>query len=248
MTAERGRLPERHLPLPGTYNVRDLGGYPTSDGRVTRWRTFFRADSLHRLTPEAQTALLDHGVRSIIDLRRSDELHAAPNVFARSTTIRYHHLSLLVDAVLPPVEPQPLCDTYRHLLDERQEQIGAALRTLTTPWTLPAVVHCTAGKDRTGLIVALVLGLVGVPDETIVADYALSAAYLQGPFVEETRQRALARGYTWEQYLPLTRCPPEFMRTTLQHVQERYGGMAAYARTIGLTREHLDYLRQTLVE
>jgi protein-tyrosine phosphatase len=247
MTSERQRIPDRHLPLPGTYNVRDLGGYQTRDGRVTRWRTFLRADSLHRLTPEAQTMLLDHGVRSIIDLRRSDELHVAPNVFARSTAIRYHHLSLLIDAPPGPGELRSLCETYRHMLDERQEQICAALRTLATPGTLPAVVHCTAGKDRTGLIVALVLGLAGVPEETIVADYALSARYLEGPFLEETRQRALARGFTWEQYLPLTQCPPEFMRTTLQHLQERYGSIAAYARAIGLACQQIDNLRQTLV-
>jgi protein-tyrosine phosphatase len=227
--------------------VRDLGGYRTRDGRITRWRTFFRADSLHRLPPAAQTTLLDHGVRSILDLRRSDELQTAPNVFATSATVSYHHLSLLVDHPPQPGDPRPLCETYLHMLDERQEQIGTALGTLATPGNLPAVVHCTAGKDRTGLIVALVLGLIGVPDETIVEDYALSARHLTGAFLEETRQRILRRGYTWEQYLPLLQCPPEFMHATLQHLRARYGGMEAYSRTVGLGREHLDYLRENLL-
>lgn len=240
-------MPDRHLLLAGTYNVRDVGGYRTRDGRSLRWRTLFRADSLHRLPLDAQTALLGHGIRSVIDLRRSDELQAAPNVFASSTTVRYHHCSLLVDTPPQPGVPQPLVETYRHMLDARQSQIREILELLVTPGRLPAVVHCTAGKDRTGLIVALVLGLVGVSDETIVADYALSATCLGDPYLEETRQRALARGYTWEQYLPLVQCPPEFMQTTLQYIQERYGGIDAYTRTIGLTPEHIDRLRDMLV-
>jgi protein-tyrosine phosphatase len=239
--------PSRHLRLTGTYNVRDLGGYRTHQGRTTRWHTCFRADSLHRLPPEAQTTLLDHGVRTVIDLRRSDELQAAPNVFASAASVTYCHVSLLADTPPGPGDLQPLVDTYLHMLDQRQAQICEILRVLAAPGNLPAVVHCTAGKDRTGLIVALVLGLAGVPEETIIADYALSAQYLVGPFLEETRQRALARGYTWEQYQPLVQCPPEFMHTTLQHLKERYGSIEAYTRTIGLDRAQIDSLRDTLV-
>jgi protein-tyrosine phosphatase len=238
---------QRHLALPGTYNMRDVGGYRTRNGRTTRWRTFWRADSLHRLPPETQAALLAHGVRTVLDLRRSDELRAAPNVFAASPAVAYRHLSLLVDTPPVPGIPQPLVDTYRRLLDERQAQICETLRILAAPGGLPAVVHCTAGKDRTGLITALVLGLAGVPEETIVEDYALSARYLVGPFLEEIRQRALARGYTWEQYQPLVRCPPEFMRAILQYLTKRYGGIEAYAHTIGFGPEQIAQLRDALL-
>jgi len=239
--------PGRHLPLPGTYNVRDIGGYRSRDGRTIQWRTFWRADSLHRLPLEAQVTLLDYGVRTVIDLRRSDELQAAPNVFAASTAVTYCHLSLQVDAPLVPGTPRLLVDTYRHMLDERQEQIRETLQVLAAPGGLPAVVHCTAGKDRTGLIAALVLGLAGVPEDTIVEDYALSSRYLVGPFLEETRQRALRRGYTWEQYEPLVRCPPEFMYATLQHLKERYGSIEAYARTIGLGPEQITRFQNLLL-
>src|SRR5436309_6252589 len=166
----------RHLNLEGTYNLRDTGGYRTLDGRAIRWRTFLRSDSLHRLPPVAQTILMGYGVRTVLDLRRSDELHMAPNVFVGSSDVAYHNVSLLTDT--PPVRqqaPRPLVDTYRLILDQRQEQLRQALATLAAPGGLPAVVHCTAGKDRTGLIVALVLGLAGVPTTTIVEDYALSA-------------------------------------------------------------------------
>lgn len=247
MQSTESHEPARHLPLAGTYNVRDIGGYATHAGRTIRWRTCFRADSLHRLEPEAQKTLLDHGVRTVIDLRRSDEIEAAPNVFAGSSSVTYRHLSLLVDTPPTPGVPRPLVETYRHILNARQAQIGEIFHLLAAPGALPAVLHCTAGKDRTGIIVALVLALVGVPTTTIIEDYALSARYLVGPFREETRQRALQRGYVWEQYEPLLGCPPEYMRTILQHVDETHGGIEAYTRSIGCSDELMTCLREALV-
>ena len=82
----------RHLGLAGTYNLRDTGGYRTLDGRTTRWRTFLRSDSLHRLPHLARTTLLNYGVRPVLDLRRSDKLHAAPTVFVGSSDVVYHHI------------------------------------------------------------------------------------------------------------------------------------------------------------
>lgn len=247
MHAEANPLAHRHLPLAGTYNVRDIGGYRTNDGRETRWRRFFRADSLHRLTVEAQNTLLGHGLLTVIDLRRSDELEAAPNVFAGSNRITYRHLSLLMDIRPTPGTPRPLVETYRTILDERQEQVGEVIRFLAAPDSFPAVIHCTAGKDRTGLIVALILGLAGVPEATIIEDYALTAHYLNGAFLDEIRQRALSRGYSWSQYEPLVQCPPEFMHTTLQHVSKRYGGIEPYVRSIGLQADEIEALRHAIV-
>lgn len=239
--------PTRHLPLTGTYNVRDIGGYTTLAGRTVRWRTCFRADSLHRLEPEAQQALIDHGIRTVIDLRRSDEAEAAPNVFATSSCITYRRLSLLVDAPPKPGVPRPLVETYRHILDERQEQVSDILHMLAAPGGMPAVIHCTAGKDRTGVIVALILALIGVPPATIIADYALSSRYLVGPFIEEMRQRASKRGYTWEQYEPLMGCPPEYMQTVLHHLDETHGGVETYTRSIGCSDELIASLRTVLL-
>jgi protein-tyrosine phosphatase len=239
----------RHLNLEGTYNLRDMGGYPTLDGRAIRWRTFFRSDSLHRLPPVAQTTLIGYGVRTVLDLRRSDEVQVAPNVFAGSPAMAYHHVSLLMDT--PPIRrqaPRPLTDTYRVILDQRQEQLHQALATLAAPDGLPAVVHCTAGKDRTGLIVALVLGLAGVSAATIVEDYALSAQYLVGTYLEEARQRAEKNGVSWEWFQHQVICPPEFMHTTLQYLDERYGGIAAYVHAIGLSDTQCIRLQEALVE
>ena len=239
----------RHLGLAGTYNLRDTGGYRTMDGRTTRWRTFFRSDSLHRVPPMAQTTLLNYGVRTVIDLRRSDELHGAPNVFANSSEVVYHHLSLLADSRPErKVAPRALPDIYRLILEQRQEQLRQTLATLAAPGGLPAIVHCTAGKDRTGLIVALLLGLVGVPAATIIADYALSSQYLVGTYLEEARQRAAHNDIPWEWFQHQVICPPEFMHTTLQYLDERHGGIVAYVRRIGLSQEQCERLQHALVE
>ena len=240
--------PRRHLPLEGTHNVRDLGGYVTHDNRVTRWHRLFRSDSLHRLPSTAQAELLSHGVRTVIDLRRTDEVQAAPNVFATADRVRYHHVSLLNDT--PPVAdgpPQPLVTMYQRILDERQAQVREVLSALAVPEGVPAIFHCTAGKDRTGLISALALGIAGVPADTIIADYALTSTHLGEEFFEETRQRVLQRGRSWEEYQPLLGCPPEYMRTTLAYVETTYGGIEAYVRAIGLSSEEMAQLCTALV-
>jgi protein-tyrosine phosphatase len=201
------------------------------------------------LPSTAQTELFNHGVRTVIDLRRTDEVRAAPNVFATAKQVRYRHVSLLNDA--PPATdrpPQPLVTIYQRILDERQAQVREVLSTLAAPGGIPAIFHCTAGKDRTGLISALALGIAGVPSETIVADYALTATYLGESFFAETRQRVLQRGQSWEAYRPLLGSRPEYMQTTLSYIDTRYGGIEAYVRAIGLSSEEMTQLRSTLVE
>jgi protein-tyrosine phosphatase len=243
--------PRRHIPLEGTYNVRDCGGYDTRDGRSVKWGVFFRADGLHRLTMEGQTTLLGHGVKTIIDLRRREELDSAPNVFAASGTVRYHHVSLLVDEAWKPDPRQalePLVVMYRKILDERQSQVYEALATFAETAGMPGLVHCTAGKDRTGLIVALLLALVGVPHETIIADYALTSTYLGDGFMADIKLRVLERGYTWEQYAHMVTCPPENMAQTLQHLDETYGGVSRYLRHIGLSEAQLTHLKGMLLD
>lgn len=234
----------RHLPLEGTYNVRELGGYPGRDGRTTRWRTLLRADSLHRLSPQAQEQLLQWGLRTVIDLRRADELHKAPNVFATSTRVAYRHLSLLSDGPSGRTLPRTLADIYRIILDERQSYIRTTLQTLATQDIFPAIFHCTAGKDRTGLLSALLLGLAGVSEEVIIEDYALSAQYLTGPYLDEARRRAELFGFSYDFQV---QCPPDVMRETLEYVAVRYGGIAGYCRAIGLLDAEMTRLQDLLL-
>jgi protein-tyrosine phosphatase len=233
--------------LEGAYNVRDVGGYLTDDGRITRWRRLLRADGMHRLTEEAQRTLLETGLRTIIDLRRPREAENQPNVFATATTLRYRHMPLY-QILVGDNDERTLGEIYRWVVDECQPQIAAVIRLLADPDALPGLVHCTAGKDRTGVIIALLLGAVNVPAETIVADYALSAENLRGEFTEETRRRVTVAGRDWEKYQRLLISPEEFMRDLLAHLDARYGGVQQYLRTIGIDGEELAILRDMLTE
>ena len=244
--------PARHLDLEGAYNVRELGGYRTSSGRTTRWKTFLRADSPHRLTGESQSALLDYGVRTVIDLRRDVELEERPNVFAGSPGVAYHQQDIAGEKPMWELagDPAPEDRTdrrawgYAMTLDHRRTPIRETLATLSEPGARPALFHCAGGTDRTGIIAALVLGIAGVPSETIVEDYTLSARYLTEMYFAEWESPE--EGFTWETY-QARYCPPEVMQKTLQHLDEKYGGTEGYMRAIGLTTGQIDSLRNALV-
>ena len=245
--------PRRHLGLEGAYNIRDIGGYGTSDGRCIRWRTFLRGDNLHNLTLESQAALIDYGIRTVIDLRSTIGIQQEPNVFASSSVVVYYHQNLNGDEPVPsPADfPEPMhlsMKSYANKLESRQSQIIETLATLAYPGVLPALVHCWAGMGRTGLITALVLGLVGVPAETIAEDYALSVCF----YVNRDRTGlpplpgVLPRD-TIEEY-QIHHCRPEAMLEMLQHIEARYGGIEAYALDGGLTQHQIDMLRSALLE
>jgi protein-tyrosine phosphatase len=243
-TAER----QRHLTLAGTYNVRDVGGYTTTDGRTTRWQTLLRADSLHRLAPEGQRALLDLGLRTIVDLRRPGEAERYPNLLATAPELRYLQISINNDAPEERTQFPTLPEIYRGILDTAQAQIGTIVATLAAPGALPGLVHCQVGKDRTGLVIAFLLSVAGVPPETIAADYAHSAANLAGEYSERLQRSLTADGIDWEQYRQLLISPAEFMLDVHAYLDARHGGAIAYLRAAGVRDEQLADLKLALTE
>ncbi|MEM7029873.1 MAG: tyrosine-protein phosphatase [Chloroflexota bacterium] len=243
MTDSKGR---RHLPLAGAHNIRDIGGYTTQDGQATRWRTFLRADSLHNLSPDSQKALIDYGLRTIIDLRFSHELDDEPNVFAQSDQVNYVNISLLEEAapsaprrILPNLESM-----YKFMLDERHTAMKAIFDTMLTDG-FPVLIHCTVGKDRTGLVSALMLGLAGVDNQTIAEDYALTAHYGQDLFAE-LREKAAARGRDLDAYEKYLEAKPEAMLNTLAHLEKHYHDVPTYLQEIGLSQAEVSQLQQTI--
>jgi protein-tyrosine phosphatase len=235
MTAES--LP-RHLPLEGTRNVRDTGGYPTADGRTTRWRTLLRSDELTRIPADVADELVALGLRRVVDLRWPEELELSPNVFADSARIRYSSIPLLAD---DPTPHAGLAGMYRHVLDARGTQLAEVVRTLLAEDGLPAIIGCAAGKDRTGVTIALLLDLCGVPRDIIVEDYALSAQYFSSP-------RAHIEADDWRSGSLVVDSPPAFMESALTHLDERHGGARALLRNHGLTDDELDRLIGLLTE
>ncbi len=249
--------PLRHLDLEGAHNVRDLGGYETVDGRRTRWKTFLRSDGMHRLTSRDQEQLLRYGVRTVIDLRRTEEVRSQPNVFADSDSVAYLRRNLTgddwtsnaLDSIPDLDQAQRMARNYVRSLDTRQASYREVLATLASPGVLPAIFHCTAGKDRTGRIAALLLANAGVDEETIVEDYALSARYrFQAYLADPSNQPDVPRDVkTWREYQGIV-SPPQTMRLVLKHLNDRYGGVPGYLRAIGLTDDQIESLRAAAVE
>ena len=273
----------RHLDLEGACNIRDIGGYPTDDGRRTRWKMFLRSDSLHHLAPKSQAALIAYGVRTVIDLRRTEETETHPNVFVGSSEVVYLHHNIIGDGatitqvishlaaqraegdealelrerefVETELPAERIKNSYTTLLDLRQSGVYHVLSALADPAARPALYHCAGGKDRTGVITALLLGIAGVRRETIAEDYALTARFLFPCFPGLKLQRTLGGEAaaeqdcvtTWEQY-QAEFCPPEGMIKTLQHLDDRYGGIEGYLQAIGLSSGQIESLRRALVE
>jgi protein-tyrosine phosphatase len=241
-------LEQRHIPLEGAHNVRDVGGYPTLDGRMTQWRRLLRADSLHRLTAEDQQRLRNYGVRTIIDLRLPFEVTYNPNVFAGADDVRYINLPLITERSETSIESRArsVGELYRLMLDECQEPIRRTLATMAET-EAPVLVHCFVGKDRTGLITALALGAAGVPVETIADDYALSAP-LTMSLIAEIRATLIRLGYDTGRFDRLSPAPREAIMATMAYLNEQYGGVEAYLASIGLTDAQRAGLRRLLLE
>ena len=242
---ERPRL--RHLPWERCLNVRDVGGYPTTDGRHTCWQALVRADNLASLTEAGRAALVAYGVRSIIDLRRPHEVELAPNPFAGGGPqgIAYANVSFGDPAVAPPTATS-LADRYQRALVLFPHRIIAIMQAIAYAPQGGVVLHCNAGKDRTGLIAALLLELVGVARATIGADYALSAESLRSSDEARLARRAGERAER-ERQLVAEEPRAEVMQAVLAYLDERYGGTERYLREAGATAEDILRLRERLL-
>ena len=246
--------PRRHLKLAGTVNTRDVGGYATIDGRQTRWGRLLRSDDLDQHESQSQQALLDYGLRSVLDLRKSREIQEKRSVFFGSDRVQYYHQKMVGDTLIRERESIPgsldyvehMRWSYSVVLDRRKSHIHDTLCLLSQPDAMPALVHCAGGTERTGLIIAVVLGIAGVPEETIAADFALTARLTYGHFLE-THPEVDADNYTMEDHQN-GQCRPETILAVLRTLEERYCGVVGYARNIGMSEEHIAALREAIVE
>jgi protein-tyrosine phosphatase len=253
----------RLVPLQGSFNFRDLGGYPGSGGRLTRWGRLYRADALHELTVEDVVNLRHLGLRTIVDLRTERELARSGRGPLEPEDVAFHHLAVVKEGVrgdgtadraadgesvaAPAPAGDDLAERYLWYLDVGRASLVESLTMLGGEEHYPLVFHCAAGKDRTGVLAALILSILGVEREVIVADYVITAERLR--FIME---RWLADPEFAERMakVPATRFSVEAptMEGFLDQMQVRYGGARQWALDAGVPAEVPERMLDLLLE
>ncbi len=239
---------ERHIsPLAGAFNFRDLGGLPTADGRRTRYGRLFRSDTLQELTEDDVDRLLhDYGITYIVDLRTAEEAVTEGRGPLGRLPVCYVNVPL-ADVDSPSGVPGEL--VVRQYLEhlECDPNLVTALDLLAHVARRPTVLHCAAGKDRTGVVTALLLRILGVTEEAVVADYLATA---------KNMERIVARFRRWPRYrrnmamLPeeIYRCEEHTIRVFLQELESRYGGARNWALRKGLSEQVMARLEAVMLE
>lgn len=245
-------LTGERLTVAGTFNLRDVGGIRASDGRVLRSGSLYRSGDLGRLTPAGAERLAELGVGLVIDLRTPSEVERRGRYPFERHGIAYRHEPLLDSqpadpGSLPPELPPDLA--YQVLLriaTTGGERLGAVLNVLAAEPAVPALVHCIAGKDRTGVVVALVLSLLEVADGEVAADFARSEAEVAA-LRAGSEDPDLLR---WLESVPaqVLEARPATMLAFLAWVRDQHGSPAAFAASIGVAAAAADALRRRLVE
>ncbi|HET6835050.1 MAG TPA: tyrosine-protein phosphatase [Acidimicrobiales bacterium] len=246
---------ERLIRFDSCFNFRDLGGYETDDGRRVRWKTLYRADTLHRLDGPDLDLFLELGLRSVIDLRSQHELDDHGR-FRHDSGLVVHHVPM-IDVVggprrpvetAPDASPRSVGEGYISMADEGRRAIGSAVALLAGPDALPAVFHCTAGKDRTGILAAILLSAIGVRDEDIVDDYMLTGE-------SRAARNAYLRVHEPDYYAFLANLPStvremhgDAIPTLLAWMRARHGSASAFLLTNGVGEDSLAALEANLLE
>lgn len=238
--------------IDGLHNVRDLGGHHTTDGRTVRSGQVIRSDNLIGLTDQGEAELMRLvAPRTVVDLRMVSE----------SDALGYELSHVDVSVLKHPMTPQSgvtpeqvlaggadnLIEDYLRQVEVNADSIIATLQLIADPSNRPVIIHCTAGKDRTGIVVAVLLSILGVDDEDIVADYHATTINM-APIVARIRaanvyrDNGLAAAPQW-----IFDSEPETMRAFLTELEVRYGSAEGWALAKGLSAETISALRESLL-
>jgi protein-tyrosine phosphatase len=240
----------RDLRWDGCLNVRELGGLPIGHGRETRRRAIVRADSVHGLSDEGWKALVDHGVRTVVDLRGDHEREDDPPrelpvevvhiPFMEASEAEWEEIAEEIEAAATaaPDVATSTRDVYLIFLERFKDNVARSVRAVADAPEGGVVIHCVGGKDRTGLLGAFLLHLAGVADGEIAADYALSEERLlprhEGWFAAAESQEEL------ERLQRIAQTPAASMLGVFEELGRRYGGVEGYLRDAGVTDDELE--------
>jgi len=255
--------PRRILGFEGAANFRDAGGYRTADGLRVRWGHLFRSGRLSALSEVDRDRLDGLGITTIFDLRARAEREKDPTCWSRdglvTQTYRPGHKRRLVDMALDyPASAEGALALMRDFYAEMPEtmaHIFGEMIAAIADGASPCIIHCSAGKDRTGMAVALLLAALGVPRETIVEDYVLtgSIARPQGEManavVRARDEGAFARFYPPEAIAVMMAADADYIEAALDAIERRHGSLAAFLRDrLGLDETSIEQLRSRLLE
>jgi protein-tyrosine phosphatase len=232
---------ERLLALEGALNWRDLGGYPTADGHVTRWGCLYRSDGLDQLTDADLTLVADLGIKLVVDFRVDREVDENPSRLPDHPELRRQRLPIGGDEVegrsildtiragdLKTYTAEEMAIGYERLLEEAALNFGEVIINASDPANHPMVFHCTAGKDRTGLMAMLLLGALGVSDDDIVLDYELTTHYRSNKRLAVLGPELEKAGVDIESVRPFLTAQAPVMAATIRALESRYGSIEGY--------------------
>jgi protein-tyrosine phosphatase len=252
---------ERRVPFDGPVNFRDMGGYETADNRRVKWGVVYRADSLSTLSDKDLDLFVRLGIRGVYDFRAPAEVAKSPDRLPVGNTVAYHHLPVVssdfdtVAAVerLKKKDTSWLTETfmvdgYRRNIDRYARTWGAVIDDLAHADRRPLVFHCTAGKDRTGICAALILLVLGVSEEVVAFDHALSNQYFAST-VERINGYIRSLGVDPGKIAPYLTAPRDAIEFVFGYIRERWGTAANYLKTeAGVSQATLDALGRDLLE
>lgn len=257
LDGRRHIVAERTLPLSSGVNFRDVGGYRTAGGRSVRWGRVYRSGSLAELSDDAVAYLDRLGLRLSCDLRSTEEVQTRPDRLPATTAALHRPVVAEVNRLRRIITllrlrhrvQELLLNVYTVMIDQNGPIFAEFVRLAADEANLPLVVHCTAGKDRTGLAVGLLLLALGVPEETVIADYTLSnqAFDVLAGRMKSEMERLYAFGFGETQLRPLLLAEARTLQGALAHLRRRYGSVEEYLQRSGLGEGTLGQLRETLL-
>lgn len=248
------------LPLEGTFNTRDIGGYVCAENKVIKWNKVLRSDCLSKLTEDDKSFLINkYHLKKVIDLRSQQELDMEPNAFCKDERINYMNIALADD--LDPNKVMNIShfsdnfirDFYVNLLEQKKEKIKKVLSEIADTNADESVLfHCAAGKDRTGVIAMLILGLCGVSRQDIATNYMQTAANLKynknfmGTIAKFSKMYAQVLGE--DMMKKMVASNEENIEYTYDRLIEKYGSFRNYYIHIGISEEKIDLLVRNITE